>query len=198
MKHPIRSDNDASQNEGILSQESVSGLRTSYKDHLNSELAQADSYQPQASMLQKQWSGIVWPASDEALRHPDTGVDSDTLKTVGKASVSYGDGIVSILKSDHGNFNHLSKQEIHPRLSRHVSNRLKSLDSGKNIDWATAEARIFVLDWLQSLMFSDRHLHLDPYYWKDMMFAYLVKTLDEGHLVKGECSLSRVQDRYSL
>ena len=33
-------------------------------------------------------------------------------------------------------------QEIHPKLHRHVSNRLKSLETGSGIDWATAEVRV--------------------------------------------------------
>ena len=32
-------------------------------------------------------------------------------------------------------------QEIHPRLQRHVKNRTQAMDSGKGLDWATAEVR---------------------------------------------------------
>ena len=32
-----------------------------------------------------------------------------------------------------------NKQEIHPKLQRHVKNRLQSIEAGKGIDWATAE-----------------------------------------------------------
>lgn len=32
-------------------------------------------------------------------------------------------------------------QELHPRLKRHVNARLKSLEAGIGIDWATGEVR---------------------------------------------------------
>ena len=31
------------------------------------------------------------------------------------------------------------QQEIHPRLLRHVKNRLAALEKGEGLDWATAE-----------------------------------------------------------
>jgi probable 2-oxoglutarate dehydrogenase E1 component DHKTD1 len=34
-------------------------------------------------------------------------------------------------------------QEIHPRLNRHVKNRLKSVETGEGVDWASAEAMAF-------------------------------------------------------
>ena len=89
---------DPFQNEGVLSQESATTLRASYKGHLNSELTQADSYEPQVSMLQNQWTGLVWPASDQAERNPNTGIDTETLRRVGKASVHYGEGFVSLTR----------------------------------------------------------------------------------------------------
>lgn len=103
-------------------------------------------------MLQKQWSGIVWPTSDQAEKHPETSIDADTLRKVGKASVSYGEGFVcamEVVQLYHSNA--IQIQEIHPRLSRHVSNRLKSLESGKNIDWATAEVPTIYPQWNHAL-----------------------------------------------
>lgn len=40
-------------------------------------------------------------------------------------------------------------QEIHPRLQRHVKHRLQAIESGKGLDWATAEVRNLSLstDW---------------------------------------------------
>ncbi|KAI0070572.1 dehydrogenase E1 and transketolase domain-containing protein 1 [Panus rudis PR-1116 ss-1] len=117
-------------NEKILTPEQASSIRTSYKSYLNDELAKAEDVVPSASMLEKQWNGISWPehafkAGEEAV-NPVTGVNTQVLKEVGKASVTVPEGF-----------------EIHPRLTRHVSNRLKSIESEKNIDWATAEALAF-------------------------------------------------------
>jgi hypothetical protein len=36
-------------------------------------------------------------------------------------------------------------QEIHSKLHRHVKNRLKSIETGKGLDWATAEARFYAI-----------------------------------------------------
>lgn len=49
---------------------------------------------PQESMLKEQWSGMVWPADPKAQHDPDTGVDSETLQKVGKASVTVPEGFV--------------------------------------------------------------------------------------------------------
>jgi hypothetical protein len=38
-------------------------------------------------MLKDQWSNMVWPASEEAISDPDTGVERETLKLIGRASV---------------------------------------------------------------------------------------------------------------
>lgn len=70
------------------------------------------------------WKGMVWPASTEADHHPETGIERSLLEKVGRASVKVPE-----------NF------EIHPKLHRHVKNRLASIDSGKGIDFATAEVR---------------------------------------------------------
>jgi len=83
-------------------------------------------------MLSQQWETIVWPGSQEALSSVDitTGVAKDILKRVGQASVWIPEGF-----------------EVHPKVVRHVKNRIASLDKEKGLDWATAEVRI--------LFFSD-------------------------------------------
>ncbi|KAI0786303.1 dehydrogenase E1 and transketolase domain-containing protein 1 [Abortiporus biennis] len=113
-------------NEDILTPESASSLRSSYKTYLNEELSKAESYTPKPCMLEKQWKGLVWPASSDAIRDPETGIDNSVLKNVGKASTTVPEGF-----------------EIHPRLHRHVNSRNKSIEAGKNVDWATAEALAF-------------------------------------------------------
>lgn len=87
-------------------------------------------------MLKGKWSDLKWPASPEAKHSPQTGVAQKTLIDVAKASVALPSGFVSPL------LNIRSRQNIHPRLERHVKARLKSLDGGK-VDFATAEAMAF-------------------------------------------------------
>ncbi|KAF9051710.1 dehydrogenase E1 and transketolase domain-containing protein 1 [Panaeolus papilionaceus] len=110
-------------NNEVLSPAEASEVRQSYKSHLESELQKVSSYVPSASMLAEQWKGIVWPGSAAAEHDPATGVDVDLLKEVGKGSVQIPQGF-----------------EIHSKLGRHVKSRLKSLETGTGLDFATAEA----------------------------------------------------------
>ncbi|KAG5644201.1 hypothetical protein DXG03_008864 [Asterophora parasitica] len=112
--------------EEIITESDIAAVRTEYKSHLEAELAKVATFVPKASMLEDQWKGIVWPASQDADFHPETGVDRETLTQVGKASVAVPDGF-----------------EVHAKLHRHIKNRVKSIETGKGIDWATAEAMAF-------------------------------------------------------
>jgi probable 2-oxoglutarate dehydrogenase E1 component DHKTD1 len=84
------------QAEEVLTEQNIASVRESYKSHLETELAKLDGYVPTASMLQDQWSGMVWPASEAAERDPPTGVKADILEKVGRASVAVPDGFVSL------------------------------------------------------------------------------------------------------
>lgn len=111
-------------NEGLLSEESAAADRAAYKEHLEKELAKADTFKPEADMLAGKWSGLVWPGEiSKVIQAPKTGVKAQTLVDIGKTSVAAPVGFA-----------------IHPRLQRHIKHRLSSLESGKGIDWGTAEA----------------------------------------------------------
>ncbi|KAJ7134754.1 dehydrogenase E1 and transketolase domain-containing protein 1 [Mycena epipterygia] len=112
--------------EEILDPNKIASIRSAYKSELDGALSRVASHVPSASMLEKQWKGMVWPASSSADRNPETGVLEEQLKEVGRASVKIPDGF-----------------EIHPKLQRHVKNRLASINSGTGLDWATAETLAF-------------------------------------------------------
>lgn len=84
------------QSENVISPQAAKSVRESYKAYLTEELAQSDSFKPEAQMLHKQWNGLVWPASEDAVGDPETGVDPATLVNVGKASVDVPEGFVSV------------------------------------------------------------------------------------------------------
>lgn len=107
----------------VMTSEEILSLRTDYKAHLDTALAQVPTYVPSQTMLKNQWEGMVWPTSPEAAHEPETGVPREVLSRVVKASVEVPAGF-----------------EIHPKLHRHVKNRLDSLEKGSGIDWATGEA----------------------------------------------------------
>jgi probable 2-oxoglutarate dehydrogenase E1 component DHKTD1 len=113
-----------------VTQEDIANVRSTYKSYLESQLSQVQSYAPtmsSAPMLQRQWKEMTWPpSSSKSNAQVPTGVDKDVLKAIGKASVWTPE-----------NF------ELHPKLTRHVKNRLSSLEREKGLDWATAEALAF-------------------------------------------------------
>ena len=53
-----------------------------------------EMYVPNASMLQGQWKGIVWPADEVAEHNPSTGVARNLLDKIGHASVTVPSGFV--------------------------------------------------------------------------------------------------------
>lgn len=126
--------------EGILSTEEISSFRQSRNSSLESALASSEQFKPEADHLKGKWgkAGMVWPASEEALHDPETGLSKDFLKKIGKQSVDLPKG-----------FN------VHSRLNRHIKQRLESLEKEKGINWATAEA----LAW-GSLLEEGQHVRI--------------------------------------
>ncbi|KAI0039089.1 dehydrogenase E1 and transketolase domain-containing protein 1 [Auriscalpium vulgare] len=112
--------------DGILTSTAAESTRSAHKAHLESELARAPTYEPPTRGFEGQWAGIVWPASEDAVRAPITGVERTVLQDVGRASVT--------VPKDF---------EIHSRLQRHVKHRLQAIEKGAGLDWATAEAMAF-------------------------------------------------------
>ena len=55
------------------------------------------SYVPPPLTFQAEWSGMVWPASEEARHDPETGVDRTVLERVGRASIAVPEGFVSFI-----------------------------------------------------------------------------------------------------
>ncbi|KAI9490360.1 dehydrogenase E1 and transketolase domain-containing protein 1 [Zychaea mexicana] len=115
------------------SAESVAAVRESQYSLLDSELQKANNEPlvdcPSSYHLQGNWKGIkhvkTRPLPEE---EPDTGVATDVLTQVGKQSVTSPDASI----------------KLHPRLQKyHIASRLKRLDQGSGIDWATAEALAF-------------------------------------------------------
>ncbi|KAF5342572.1 hypothetical protein D9611_001560 [Ephemerocybe angulata] len=117
--------------EEVLTAADISRVRGDYKAHLDAELAKVTSstgtFTPvYPSLLEGQWKGMAWPQTSEAEHDPVTGVEKAVLERIGQASVEIPEGF-----------------EIHPKLKRHVKSRLTSIENGKGIDFATAEAMAF-------------------------------------------------------
>lgn len=79
-----------------MSEESAAADRAAYKEHLEKELAKADTFKPEADMLAGKWSGLVWPGEiSKVIQAPKTGVKAQTLVDIGKTSVAAPVGFVS-------------------------------------------------------------------------------------------------------
>jgi 2-oxoglutarate dehydrogenase E1 component len=111
--------------EGLLSRAEVDRLQAEFRAYLEEEFAAGEAYRPnRADWLDGKWSGIGH--ADEGARRGVTGVDLDLLKEVGRK-------ITSFPKSF----------SPHKTIVRIMAARRKTIDEGKGIDWATAEALAF-------------------------------------------------------
>ncbi|KNC96364.1 oxoglutarate dehydrogenase (succinyl-transferring), E1 component [Spizellomyces punctatus DAOM BR117] len=103
----------------------IETLRTKYFEQLDRHLEDSYSFTPTADTLKGKWSGMTIPR--QVISAPQTGVDVEVLKEVGQKSVQTPSGTV-----------------VHPRIQKyHVDTRLRKLEDGKGLDWATGEALAF-------------------------------------------------------
>src|SRR6201996_7608219 len=113
--------------EGVVSAAEVEKMRADWRNHLDTELEAAQSYRAnKADWLDGRWSGFKTAGDTEDPRRGKTGVDIAKLKAIG-------DKITAVEPGFH----------LHRTLLRFIENRRKAIDSGQNIDWATAEALAF-------------------------------------------------------
>ncbi len=111
--------------EGVIDADWDARERDAFKAFLESEYAAGSAFKPnKADWLDGQWSGFAPPSDDD--RRGDTAVDLDSLRKVGKAITS-----------------HPSDFIVHKTLARVLEQRRQTIEQGKDIDWATAEALAF-------------------------------------------------------
>uniref|UniRef100_UPI00398F6A1A 2-oxoadipate dehydrogenase complex component E1 n=1 Tax=Pristiophorus japonicus TaxID=55135 RepID=UPI00398F6A1A len=108
--------------DGLLTEQEVSHIKTSYYSKLNDHLSNTTSFCPTASNLQAHWSGLAEPSASISVW--DTGMPIDLLKYVGAKSVEVPEDIA-----------------MHSHLMKiHVQARLQKLQEGTQLDWSAAEA----------------------------------------------------------
>ncbi|XP_055509441.1 2-oxoadipate dehydrogenase complex component E1 [Leucoraja erinacea] len=108
--------------DGLLTEQEISSIKTSYFAKLNDHLSNTLSFSPLALNLRGRWSGLVEPSY--RITTWDTGMPVDLLKYVGAKSVEVCEGITM--------HSHL--------LKTHVQSRLQKLEEATKLDWSTAEA----------------------------------------------------------
>jgi 2-oxoglutarate dehydrogenase E1 component len=110
---------------GVLDAARAAELEKQYTDYLKQEFAASENYKPQkADWLDGLWAGF--DVGEEHNSDEDTVVSMELLNEVSQALTVAPEGF-----------------DIHKRLERVLKDKREKLDSGDNIDWATAEALAF-------------------------------------------------------
>lgn len=111
--------------EGVLTLKEADKRIEDFHAELDEEFDAARGFKPnKADWLEGKWSGFE--RAPEGDRHSQTDVDADHLKAIGRAICRDPDGF-----------------KVHRKITRFLEQRLKAIESGKGIDWATAEALAF-------------------------------------------------------
>src|SRR6187200_2795068 len=113
--------------EEIVTEAEVDEMRALWRARLDAELEASQSYRPnRADWLDGRWADIT-PARDlEDPRRGQTGAPVEVLKKIGKAITTVPEGF-----------------HLHRTIARFLENRRKAVETGRGIDWATAEALAF-------------------------------------------------------
>jgi 2-oxoglutarate dehydrogenase E1 component len=111
--------------EGVVSEAEVEGFIKEFKDYLEKQFETANSFKPnKADWFEGRWQGFE--RADQGARRGTTSVDIDELRAIGEK--------LCTVPEDHN---------VHRTLQRVLKNKKKMIDTGKGIDWATAEALAF-------------------------------------------------------
>jgi 2-oxoglutarate dehydrogenase E1 component len=113
--------------EGVVSEAEVEKLRADWRARLDAELEASQGYKANsADWLDGRWSDIKAAHDQDEPRRGVTGADVATLKDIGAKITTVPQGF-----------------HIHRTIQRFIDNRRKAIESGQDIDWATAEALAF-------------------------------------------------------
>ncbi|MBL4598625.1 MAG: 2-oxoglutarate dehydrogenase E1 component [Rhizobiaceae bacterium] len=113
--------------QGLITEEEFLDMKAKWRQYLEDEFAAGDSYKPnKADWLDGAWSGMKIAEHEEEPRRGKTGVPMKTLKDIGNK--------ISAIPED---FN------MHRTIQRFFNGRAEMIKTGKNINWAMAEAMAF-------------------------------------------------------
>jgi probable 2-oxoglutarate dehydrogenase E1 component DHKTD1 len=119
----------------ILKEEELADhTHAGYNEYLNECFKKADNYEPKDTQLRGKWLGLSWPGHQ--LTSWNTGCSPDMLRYVGGRSCE-------------------GRGNVHPKIAKIFQDRLKKVETGQSIDWATAEAMA-----LGSLLMSGTNVRL--------------------------------------
>jgi 2-oxoglutarate dehydrogenase E1 component len=106
----------------VMSAEDLANQKAAFEAHLEEAFVAATTYKPtKADMLSGAWQGLALASGVE--RRGETGVDASVLKTITKA----------MTKTP-------AEFAVNSKIARQFEARQQALETGKDLDWATAEA----------------------------------------------------------
>ncbi|HEX3664190.1 MAG TPA: 2-oxoglutarate dehydrogenase E1 component [Rhizomicrobium sp.] len=111
--------------EGVATDSDVQGMQHAFSSRLDSEFEGSKAHRPdRADWLDGRWTGFASaPAGD---RRGETSVPAGTLQRIGHALTTAPQGF-----------------HLHRTIARQLGAKAKTLETGRGIDWATAEALAF-------------------------------------------------------
>ena len=114
--------------EGVMTRDEVEAMRQDWRKHLDGEYDAGVNYKAnKADWLDGRWAGLKSATGEvDEARRGKTGVDIETLREIGTKLTEIPSG-----------FN------VHRTIGRFLETRRTMMETGENIDWATAEALAF-------------------------------------------------------
>ena len=111
--------------EGVLTAEKAENIFSQHMDYLADEFEAGSTFkQNKADWLEGQWAGFKAAYGDD--RRGQTSCSEDNLKHIGKVMTTIPENM-----------------SVHNKLRRVIDARRKAIETGENIDWATAEHLAF-------------------------------------------------------
>src|SRR3979490_664398 len=124
---------------GVMAAGEARKAKAGWRARLDAEFEAGTGYKPnKADWLDGKWAGFKIGDAEEDPRRGVTGVDVVVLKDIGRRITKVPDGF-----------------RVHRTIQRFLDNRLKAIDTGVGIDWATGEALAFC-----SLLEENHHVRL--------------------------------------
>jgi len=110
--------------EGLFTQGEADGMMSQFMHMMEADFEAASGYKPnKADWLEGAWKGIASMGEEEEFRDDATGADMNILKEVGMAISAVPDGVA-----------------VNSKIVRQLKAKREMIETGKDIDWATAEA----------------------------------------------------------
>ncbi|MES2750170.1 MAG: 2-oxoglutarate dehydrogenase E1 component [Pseudomonadota bacterium] len=113
--------------DGVMTEGEIDKAKADWRARLDAELEAGSGYKPnKADWLDGKWAGFKSADLGEDPRRGNTGVAIGELKDIGRRITKVPEGF-----------------RVHRTVQRFLENRMKAIENGEGIDWATGEALAF-------------------------------------------------------